>query len=114
MTRAKPRKLVGLSRPPSAFSTLPARPEVYQGVRFQTASDKEERESGQRGQTPVETSSYTRNSESFPKGLTGLTNGQHACAYFKAGSPCGAADTMQYENGWLCEEHKPPWWVKPL
>jgi hypothetical protein len=22
-------------------------------------------------------------------------------------------DTMRYENGWLCEEHKPPWWVQP-
>ena len=114
VTRAKPRKLVGLSRPESAFSTLPARPEVYQGVRFQTASDKEERESGQTGQTSSETFSYTRNSESFPKGMTSLTTGQQVCTYFQVGRPCGRLDTMRYEIGWLCEEHKPPLWVKPL
>jgi putative DNA primase/helicase len=114
VTRAKPRKLVGLSRPPLAFSTLSARPEVYQGVRFQTGSDKEERESGQTGQTHSENTSRTREAGSFQKGPTSLTNGQPACTYFVCGSPCGRPDTRQYVNGWLCEEHEPPWWVQPL
>jgi hypothetical protein len=37
-----------------------------------------------------------------------------ACTQFQAGRPCGHLDTMQYPTGWLCEEHKPPWWVQPL
>jgi hypothetical protein len=37
-----------------------------------------------------------------------------ACTQFQAGRPCGRLDTMRCPNGWLCEEHKPPWWVQPL
>jgi P4 family phage/plasmid primase-like protien len=77
---ARPRTPEGLSRPPVSFSTPPMRAAVYQGVRFQTASDKEERESGQTGQTSPETFSYTRNSESFPKGLSGLSGEQSGAA----------------------------------
>jgi putative DNA primase/helicase len=80
VTVARPRRLGRLSRPPMSFSDPPPRPTVYQGVRFQTASDKEERECGQTGQTPSETFSHTRNLESFPKGLTGLTSEQSEAA----------------------------------
>jgi hypothetical protein len=72
---AKPRHLHGLSRHGDWPKQLPARPAVYQGVRFQTASDKEKNESGPTGPTSSETFSYTRNSESFPKGPTTRTNG---------------------------------------
>jgi P4 family phage/plasmid primase-like protien len=64
-------QLGGLSRPAMAFSDVPLRARVYQGVRFQTASDKEKHEDCTSCTTPSETSSYTRNSESFPKGRAG-------------------------------------------
>jgi hypothetical protein len=77
VVRARPRKLPIVSRRGSRASAgLPARPEVYLGVRFQTADDKEKYESGQSGQTSSETFPYTRKSESFPKGLSGPSSEQ--------------------------------------
>jgi putative DNA primase/helicase len=65
---AQPRHPKGLSRYGWPGQEPPARPKVYQGVRFKTASDQEKDESGATGETLSETFSYTRNSESFPKG----------------------------------------------
>jgi P4 family phage/plasmid primase-like protien len=107
VTWARPRDPVGLSRPGLASSTLPARPAVYQGVRFQTASDKDEHESGRGGQTTSETLSHTRDSGSFRKGPSTPSNGRHACTQSQAGRQCGRPDARRYMNGWRCEEHKP-------
>jgi putative DNA primase/helicase len=65
------RQVDGLSRFGFSLGDLPTRPKVYQGVRFQTASDQEKEEGGHSGHTSSETFSYTRNSESFPKGVIG-------------------------------------------
>jgi putative DNA primase/helicase len=51
----------------------PARPRVYQGVRFRTASDQEKRETGTSGTTPSEPSSYTRDSERLQTGRSGCS-----------------------------------------
>jgi putative DNA primase/helicase len=59
VTAKRPRQLDGLSRFGFSSGDLSWRPWVYHGVRFQTASDKEECESG-----------------------------QHACTYFESGSRC--------------------------
>jgi P4 family phage/plasmid primase-like protien len=64
-------QLGGLSRRVTAFSPVPARPRVYLGVRFKTASDKENHEDCSSCSTSSETFFYTRNSESFPKGRAG-------------------------------------------
>lgn len=79
VTKVRPRQLPSVSRPPlMGLAPIPTRPEVWQGVRFQTPADKEERESGQTGQTLSETISYTRSSESFQNGLSGLTTSDHS------------------------------------
>jgi putative DNA primase/helicase len=108
VTAKRPRQLDGLSRFGFSSGDLSGRPWVYHGVRFQTASDKEECESGQTGQTLSENTSRTREAGSFPKGLTSLTNGQHACTYFESGSRCNRPGAVRYMNGWFCEEHKVP------
>jgi hypothetical protein len=95
---AKPRQLHGVSRHGDWPKQLPARPAVYRGVRFQTASDKEKHESGPTGPTSSETFSYTRNSEGFPKGPTTRTNGQSEAASHCA---CGAEllNAVQQQRG---------------
>jgi P4 family phage/plasmid primase-like protien len=65
-------QLGGLSRPVTAFSLVPPRPTVYRGVRFQSASDKENHEDCQTCQTSSEPSPYTRIEERFPEDLAGL------------------------------------------
>jgi hypothetical protein len=74
------RQVDGLSRFGFSLGDLPTRPKVYQGVRFQTASDQEKQEGGHSGHTSSETFSYTRNSESFPKGVSTVSNGQSEAA----------------------------------
>ena len=64
---ASEEQLTGLSRPEFAFRSLPVRPEVYQGVRFQTDADKGKDEKGQTGQTSSGTFSYARTEESFQR-----------------------------------------------
>ena len=82
VTEARPRpeqlKTKTVSTRALASIPLPSRPIVYSGVRFQTAADKEKRESGQGGQGPSETFSYTREAESFPKGLSTLSTPDHS------------------------------------
>jgi P4 family phage/plasmid primase-like protien len=80
VTAGRPRQLGSLSRYGWPGQEVPVRPSVYQGVRFQTASDKEEQEDGQTGQTPSEPSSYTRTEEGFPEGASGLSTEQSGAA----------------------------------
>jgi hypothetical protein len=71
---ARPSQLRGLSRLKSRKTEPPARARVYQGVRFQTASDKGEYENGPSGPTPRENPPHIRVSGNFPKGWSGRSN----------------------------------------
>ena len=48
---AQPRSPKGLQRRPGAWGEVPDRPRIYRGVRYRTASDQDERESGTTGTT---------------------------------------------------------------
>jgi putative DNA primase/helicase len=103
----QPRQPEGLSRYGWPGQELPARPKVYQGVRFQTASDQEKDESGASGETLSETSSYTRNSESFQTGRSARSSDARPCDFWVAGDYCGDPDTRRFVNGWRCVRHAP-------
>ena len=74
VTMTRPRQLNGLSRFGfSAFNEPPARSRVYQGVRFQIASDKGEHESGPSGPSPPDNPLDIRESSVIPNGWTTWT-----------------------------------------
>lgn len=104
-------QLEGLSRPAMAFSDVPPRAYVYQGVRFQTASDKEKHEDCPSCPTSSETFSYTRNSESFPKGRAGRaeepSGSAKPCDFWADGAYCGEPNTRRFMKGWRCVRHAP-------
>jgi P4 family phage/plasmid primase-like protien len=87
----------------------PARPRVYQGVRFRTASDQEKRETGTSGTTPWEPSSYTGDSERFQTGRSSRSspdgNDCHPCDHWVDGSQCGNPNAQRYMNAWRCTAH---------
>jgi P4 family phage/plasmid primase-like protien len=69
----RPRQLKGLYRRKGAFSEPPARPHVYQGVRFKTEADEEEHKSGPTGPTSPDNPSRARNLREIPEGWTTWT-----------------------------------------
>jgi putative DNA primase/helicase len=103
----QPRQPEGLSRYGWPIQELPSRPKVYQGVRFQTASDQEKDESGATGETHAENTSRTREAGSFQTGRSTRSSGGKPCDFWADGNRCGNPDSRRFVNGWRCVRHTP-------